>query len=921
MIMSDLSNQAKSIFLAAIEEHAPEQWPAFLDQACAGDLRLRAEVEKLLRSRSEMGSFHEPPPAPLTTVDAPVIGERPGTAIGPYKLIEQIGEGGMGTVYMAEQTAPVQRLVALKVIKAGMDSRQVLARFEAERQALALMDHPNIAKVLDAGATDSGRPYFVMELVKGIPITQFCDERRLTPRERLELFIPVCQAVQHAHHKGIIHRDIKPSNVLIAPYDGKPVVKVIDFGVAKATGQRLTEKSLFTDFGAVVGTLEYMSPEQAELNNQDIDTRSDIYSLGVLLYELLAGTTPLDRKRLKEAAVIELLRVIRDVEPPRPSTRLSNSKDSLPTISAQRQMEPAKLTKLVRGELDWIVMKALEKHRNRRYETATGLASDIEHYLRDEPVTACPPSLPYRLRKFARRHKAAVAMVSLAAIALTALGAAGLLAYRNRLVIEQHQAELNSHERRLLAEKRQNALEKALMAAMSGDFADAEKSIDDAELLGASTGQVRMLRGHVAFHRGDEAKAIEHLEQAVQLIPAGETGAVAARAMLAITYLNSFEFTRFVALSSKLDPLAPITPDDFLFKGLLETSLHPERGMQMLDEGVRRHDSVLARATRLEARANRALITGKIEDAELALEDAQVAQRMLAGNALILARNVFAHLVAAGVYQTKGRPQDSERLLEEARPLAKELEQFAATPFAAKACFEFYEYVGDEEAAYAMSRRGNQFRRAVMLYRRGEYDKALESAVERSRSGTVGPTEQIERGLILPELADGLARARGAFDEIKADRRGNWQVVPPLILLLLGKAEDARQASLQVRREEVLPWGDGWWLTLVDFNCGRITAEQLLQAGGDNRMRLSDVYFVIGMRRLANGDRTAAQEQFRKCVATRVFCSWHWPWARAFLTRMQKDPAWPSWIPKRGNGPDHTEVSELERSARASVPR
>jgi len=257
-------------------------------QACAGDVRLRAEVERLLRSRSELGSFHESPrPDPPATVDAPIIGERPGTAIGPYKLIQQIGEGGMGTVYMAEQTRPVKRLVALKLIKAGLDSRQVLARFEAERQALALMDHPNIAKVLDAGATDSGRPYFVMELVKGIPIIQFCDERRLTPRERLELFIPVCQAVQHAHQKGIIHRDLKPSNVLIAPYDGKPVVKVIDFGVAKATGQRLTEKTLVTDFGAVVGTLEYMSPEQAELNNQDIDTRSDIYSLGVLLYELL----------------------------------------------------------------------------------------------------------------------------------------------------------------------------------------------------------------------------------------------------------------------------------------------------------------------------------------------------------------------------------------------------------------------------------------------------------------------------------------------------------------------------------------------------------------------------------------------------------------------------------------------------------
>ena len=323
----------------------------------------------------------------------------------------------MGTVYMAEQTQPVRRTVALKLIKAGMDSRQVLARFGAERQALALMDHPNIAKVFDAGTTDTGRPYFVMELVKGIPITRFCDERRLTTRERLELAIPVCQAVQHAHQKGIIHRDLKPSNVLIALYDGKPVPKVIDFGVAKATGPRLTDQTLYTEFGAVVGTLEYMSPEQAELNQLDIDTRSDIYSLGVLLYELLTGSTPLDRKRLKQGAILEMLRVIREEESPRPSMRLSTTEE-LPSIAACRNIEPRKLSGLVRGELDWIVMKALEKDRNRRYETANGLAADLRRYLDDEPVQACPPSAGYRLRKLIRRNKVAISTVLLVAAAL-----------------------------------------------------------------------------------------------------------------------------------------------------------------------------------------------------------------------------------------------------------------------------------------------------------------------------------------------------------------------------------------------------------------------------------------------------------------------------------------------------------------------
>ncbi len=302
-----------------------------------------------------------------------------------------------------------RRNVALKIIKPGMDSAQVLARFEAERQALAMMDHPHIAKVFDGGATADGRPYFVMELVKGQAITKFCDEHRLTPRQRLEVFVPVCQAVQHAHQKGIIHRDLKPSNVLVAPIDGKPVIKVIDFGVAKAAGQRLTDRTLFTEVGAVLGTLEYMSPEQADLNNQDIDTRSDIYSLGVLLYELLTATTPLSRNRLKQVAFTEILRMIREEEPPKPSIRLSESKESLPSISAQRQIEPANLAKLLRGELDWIVMKALEKDRNRRYETANGFAMDIQRYLADEPVLACPPSPAYRLRKILHRNKKLIA--------------------------------------------------------------------------------------------------------------------------------------------------------------------------------------------------------------------------------------------------------------------------------------------------------------------------------------------------------------------------------------------------------------------------------------------------------------------------------------------------------------------------------
>jgi serine/threonine protein kinase/tetratricopeptide (TPR) repeat protein len=396
----------KSIFGQAMALASPEERSQFLQQACAGDSALRAEVESLLRAEHDAGSFlRERDPCPTATVDASIT-ECPGTVIGPYKLMEQIGEGGMGLVFVAEQQQPLRRKVALKVIKPGMDTRQVVARFEAERQALALMDHPNIAKVHDGGETASGRPYFVMELVKGVPITEHCDQNQAPIRERLKLFLDACAAVQHAHQKGIIHRDIKPSNVLVTSNDGTPLVKVIDFGIAKAVGQQLTDKTIYTQFTQLVGTPLYMSPEQAGQSGVDVDTRTDIYALGVLLYELLTGTTPFEKERFKQAAYDEIRRVIREEEPPKPSTRISTLGQAATTISTQRKTEPKQLSRLLRGELDWIVMRALEKDRNRRYEAASAFALDVQRYLADEPVQACPPSAGYRLRKFVRRNKA-----------------------------------------------------------------------------------------------------------------------------------------------------------------------------------------------------------------------------------------------------------------------------------------------------------------------------------------------------------------------------------------------------------------------------------------------------------------------------------------------------------------------------------
>jgi serine/threonine protein kinase len=453
----------RSLFLAALDIEDPAARLAYLEKACAGDAALRQRVDALLAASNRSGSFMNGPVLGDITSDYEPMTEGPGTRVGQYKLLQQIGEGGMGTVFMAEQEEPVRRKVALKIIKPGMDSKQVVARFEAERQALSMMDHPNIAKVLDAGTTATGRPFFVMELVHGVPITEFCDVNKLSPRERLNLFIPVCQAIQHAHIKGIIHRDIKPSNVMVTMYDDKPVPKVIDFGVAKAIEQRLTEKSLFTQYGALVGTFEYMSPEQAEMNAFGVDTRSDVYSLGVLLYELLTGTTPLEKQRLRTAALGEVVRLIKEEEAPRPSLRISES-GTLEKVAAARKTEPGKLSSLVRGELDWIVMRCLEKDRTRRYDTAVGLAKDVERYLKDEPVEACPPTLGYRLKKTYRKNKTAVRVGS--AFVCLALGAALMGMY---LAVQARRAEqLAMQEQAIAEEARQDALAAQSQAIQRG---------------------------------------------------------------------------------------------------------------------------------------------------------------------------------------------------------------------------------------------------------------------------------------------------------------------------------------------------------------------------------------------------------------------------------------------------------------------
>jgi eukaryotic-like serine/threonine-protein kinase len=408
-----------AIFLAARQIGIAQTRRTYLEQACSGNAQLRARLEALLKIHDEDKDFLAAASDEMCAIAEEQVAEGPGSKIGRYGLLEVIGEGGFGKVFLAEQQYPILRNVALKIVKPGMDTREVVARFESERQALALMDHANIAQILDGGETASGRPYFVMELVRGEPITEYCDRKCLPARERLELFVIVCRAVQHAHQKGVIHRDIKPSNVMVAVHEGVPVVKVIDFGVAKAIGQQLTNKTLLTGYGKIIGTPSYMSPEQAQMTGLDVDTRSDIYSLGVLLYELLTGTTPIESSKLHHVGVAEMQRLIQEEEPLRPSARVTASSTTATMVAAKRGTSPGHLARFVSGDLDWIVMKSLEKDRNRRYATALGLCEDIERHLRGEPILARPPSALYRLGKFSRRHRSA--MLSLAAVALASI--------------------------------------------------------------------------------------------------------------------------------------------------------------------------------------------------------------------------------------------------------------------------------------------------------------------------------------------------------------------------------------------------------------------------------------------------------------------------------------------------------------------
>jgi serine/threonine protein kinase/Flp pilus assembly protein TadD len=626
----------RSVFFALLDIADPAERLAYLEQACAGDPALRVQVEKLLKAHEEPGPFMDGPAAAMAATDETRI-ESPGTVIGPYKLLEQIGEGGFGVVFMAEQQHPVRRKVALKVLKPSMNSRHVVARFEAERQALALMDHPHIAHVLDGGETAGGRPYFVMELVRGFPITDFCDQNQLPVRERLGLFIDVCQAVQHAHQKGIIHRDLKPGNLLVTLHDGVPVVKVIDFGIAKALGQQLTEKTLFTSFAQLIGTPIYMSPEQAEMSGLDVDTRSDIYALGVLLYELLTGTTPFDAERLRQAGYDEIRRIIREEEPPQPSKRLSRLGKTLTAVSALRATDPHRLSQLFRGELDWIVMKALEKDRNRRYETAGAFAADVQRYLNDEPVQACPPSRWYRFRKTVRRNKGAFVTASalILAVLLTVVGLAA-----SNVLIRQEQARTREEKDR--AEKAQKLAE-----------VRAEENRQALERLKAANGLLDRGRWYVTQVQWDDAHAA--FTKAVELRPDHASGWVELgelHALLGLWDLANEDWARAFDLQQ------PETTMRWYRHALLRLYLGDVDGYRQLCRGMRQRFGGTLHP-HFAGELVRTCVLGPDPGADLGpLADL--------GQTLVAGRRTWYELYLLGIAQHRaGHPEEAVRLLRE----------------------------------------------------------------------------------------------------------------------------------------------------------------------------------------------------------------------------------------------------------------
>ena len=897
--MNQTEPRLPSLFAAAVELGSPEERARFLERECP-DPGLRRELEALLAAHDRPDSLFEG----RTALVAGAPAESVGTMIGRYRLLEALGEGGFGSVWLAEQKEPVRRKVALKVIKLGMDTKAVVARFEAERQALALMDHPNIARVLDAGTTESGRPYFVMELVRGVKITDYCDQNQLPTRDRLELFIKVCQAVQHAHQKGIIHRDLKPSNILVTLHDGVPVPKVIDFGIAKATQQELTDMTLHTRFQQFIGTPAYVSPEQAEMSGLDVDTRSDIYSLGVLLYELLTGRTPFDGRQLLASGLDAMRQTIREKEPLRPSTRLASlDGEELTTTAARRSADAARLLHQLQGDLDWIVMKCLEKDRTRRYATANGLAMDLKRHLNSEPVVARPPGRAYRLGKFVRRNKLVVTAGTAVFLALAlGFGSTALLALR----LHQANQDLLAAQGRAEQAERDRVFGEAMWHAMSGDENAVRSALREDEAQRLTGGHMDILEGLHALATGRPEEAIQALRKAT----ASMTNSVTAHALLATASLFALNYPDYVRYLERLGQLREESDADLLFKGQALSLSDPDRGLPLLDAAVARKRGALAYMLRAEARAQRALM-GNLTDIQAALDDLEIANRRSWSerNVSLLTTRCFVHSVAARLYGRAGNETRRDEQLTAAETAGRQLESFAGTPSADMWRIWQLELAGRTNESFDYARRlveEKKFRsrplllsygNALMCQRNADPRRALEVYDSVPHNGWIDSM----RLMAIFEL-----EGREAFDReldrqrkrYSGDEMRPWWVA---LLLYAGRRGEAQAEALSVLDT---PPGPHHFLRpfdrrLAEYLSGRLTREQFVQAAqGDKRVECY-VHFLLGFEAMGEGRSPSAKGHLEAALATDVIGGPSYTCAQVALAQLGRHPDWPAIKPDK----------------------
>lgn len=930
--------RVEQIFSAARQIVSKTQREAFLEKECGDDEGLRSEIGQLLEAEQNPDSFlnraameefaptQSTPPEACTSV---------GESIGNYRLLHLLGEGGMGSVYLAEQQKPVKRRVAVKIIKQGMNSHQFVARFEAERQALAMMDHPNIAKVLDAGCTDRGLPFFVMELVKGVPITNFCDDNRLTTEDRLKLFVKVCQAVQHAHQKGIIHRDLKPSNVMVAMYDDQPVPKVIDFGVAKATHQPLTEQTLYTIPGQIVGTWEYMSPEQAILNQLDVDTRTDIYSLGVILYELLTGETPLELKSLKPEALEERLRRIREEEPSRPSLRISGLGQSAGPLAAYRKSEASRLAQSLRGDLDSIVMKALEKDRSQRYETANGFAAEIRRYLDDEPLSFRPPSSWQQFRRLCRRNKSAVTTAGIGVGALAA-GLAVAIWFAVHLNIEKSKterlvSELEGKNRTLevtVDSLRDSRAEGILEAALSGnallarrEFEEFRSSFptdsDDARLL-TNAAIIDLFKG-----KAERTKARETLLKAHRLAPEN----VSTHSLLVAShYFAGYEWDYWREVN-RLTALQPHSFEDYLFRGFALAWGLPDKALEDL-EAAKELDrsSAVTRVLLSNALYRMAHHTidhrEALDYAERAAEEAGIAREILFRDSpFAAAQRIYADTKRLSLYRRLQRTEDEmqqcirdiERSMKEAEQLPYDREIHYALILADRIMHP--DEFGNRNELYRAESSNivSEHESVIVSVAKIQYhyvrdnailpQRILEQSGEeilQSESVAMLPKieHQVESGEDIEEIRAQIVRRLRDPHRPNQDLNGlnDW-----VLLTLIRAPEDAHDAGVRFRNyleprqtEEDIARN---LLPVARFMCGdRTETEEELIGHGQTNREIVEIAFWIGIERLSQGKRSEAKRLFERVVETDFYELYDHAWSQAFLKRIH-DPKWLPWLP------------------------